>query len=654
MDIVQAIFSFILFLIAVLSCFYLPGRFLVWKLGFKLDRVENLFFSTILGLIFFTFLTYVFSWVNYLLALPVILLMDFLIIREKNWFPSVLLKTFDKSLATVIVLSIIFSFITLLSGEFGQTIRIISAHGADGLWHLSIINELKNNFPPEFPNLSGIPMRSYHFFSDFLLAKISNIFNISPSLLYFQFFPPLYALLWGTGVYALVKRWTGSKETSLWAVFLTMFGGSFAFIMHLHGHTQYSLDDMFGITQPASALVNPPFATSVVIIIASLFSILNYTKTRNNRWLFPLILFAGMIPLFKVHAAMILFAGLGFVTFIKFLQKDFVPIAMMAGVGVLFFSTFWVFAGGQAFLVYAPLWAPHNVLNDNLPWYGYREKQYTYSRLSVIKGMVEIELYALYVFIIGSLGTRVLGLLLLPIFLLRKAKLPGLFASTLIIMTFVSIFIPLFFIQSVQPFDIIQVAWYFLFLISLFAALGLGLFSNFLEKRFGMLFKLIFLLIFLILTLPSAYEKYKTYITLPPPVAEGPYYDALEFLKNQNSYSVLLQMPGEHIGINKESISSWYTFESSLVILAFGEKQGFLTRGYADYGIDKSSKTESLSKLMQYTRGLGSNAEEIEYELRINRISFIYSKEPLPLLGEVKGVVKVFENEAATIYKFEL
>ena len=82
-------------------------------------------------------------------------------------------------------------------------------------------------------------------------------------------------------------------------------------------------------------------------------------------------------------------------------------------IGILFATTYGILRDPSSVLIFAPFWAPHSVLIDNMPWYGYAEKMYTYTKLSVIKGIIETELYSWYVFFFGNLGTRLIGLLFL-------------------------------------------------------------------------------------------------------------------------------------------------------------------------------------------------------------------------------------------------
>src|SRR5581483_6602557 len=382
--------------------------------------------------------------------------------RPKNIFP----------LIPIFIMSIIFSSTMLTSGQFVESIKFVGINQSDSFWHLSLINELKNHFPPDNPGFSGVALKGYHFFFNLLLAQISNSFNISPMSLYFHFFPLLFSLLWGSGVYVFVRRWTGNNNISILAVFLTLFGGSFSFILRLFGHPG-SLDDAFGITQPASSLVNPPFSISVIILIAFLFSLLQYFKSNNRGWLLPLVILAGSASMFKVYVGILIFSGLGTVMLLELLKKRFSFILVFFGALIIFLGTYGIFKDPTSRIFFDPLWSPNRVMEANLSWYGFAEKYDTYTKQGVIKGLLEIEFFALVVFIIGSLGTRIFGLIyFIPLFIKRKIKVTS-FGIVLWVMTLVSILVPLFFIQSGKVFEMIQMTWYFLFLTSIIASLGL-------------------------------------------------------------------------------------------------------------------------------------------------------------------------------------
>jgi len=653
----QPLLEIVVFIVAVLVCFYLPGKFLLDRLKLVLVSPEDLFLPFVLGIMIFTLIAYILSWLKLeILISPLFLIIDFFAIRSRKCLPSAVDKIHRKPLFVVAILAVVFSLSMLTSGVYGDTIK----YGRDDLWHLALINELKANFPPYNPGFAGVSLKGYHFFYNFVLAKASNIFFISPFSLHFHYFPLFIAVLWGLGVYALTYKWSRKIEVALWAVFLTMFGGSFAFIVLLRGHNGLSLDSAFGIQQSATALINPPFAISIIIVISALFTIYQYIESKKKAWFIPLSLFIGLATMFKVYAGIILVGGFILFSIIETIRRrNYSILISLFAVGILFAVTYGIFRDPSSTLIFAPLWAPHSVLTDNMPWYGYAEKMYTYTRLSVIKGIVETELYALYVFLFGNLGTRLIGLLLLPVLILKERKPPSFFALNVLIMALISILIPLFFIQSGKVFEIIQMAWYFLFFISLLASFGFYALFNLVRVK---LIKIVLVAIIVILTLPSAYEPYKGYfdgMRSPGASLSSDYFKAMKFLKTQGDYSeTVIEIPGKNTHATKKDVLSWYGL-SSPAIVAFGNKRSYLNNEYIDFtGVDIYPRIDFIRKIILFNN-LTSNKsaeytslqKEVEQGLKNNKIFFIYSPYPLLFFEKTNFIYKVYENQAAFIYK---
>lgn len=654
----QSLLEIVVFILAVFVCFYLPGKFLLAKLKLPLDSPEDLFLPFVLGMMLFTLVSYIFSWLKLeIIILPLFLIINFLVFKSKKWIPKNISKHHRIPLFVVFILVIIFSLSMLTAGVYGDSIK----YGRDDLWHLALINELKTNFPPDNPGFAGVPLKGYHFFYNFILAKISNIFFISPLSLYFHYFPLLAAALWGVGVYVLMFVWSRKVAIALWAVFFTMFGGSFAFILRLRGHENLSLDSAFGIQQPATALINPPFAISIVIIIAVLFAFYQYFTTKKKGWLVPIVLCIGLVSMFKIYAGIILLGSLLLLAFLQLLKRNFIFLIACFFVGILFVFTYGILRDPSSTLIFAPLWAPHSVLIDNMPWYGYAEKMYTYTRLSVIKGIIETELYSLYVFFFGNLGARFIGLLFLPLFLSRQYKKLSFFAITLLIMITISILIPLFFIQSGKVFEIIQMAWYFLFFVSLFAAFGFYKLFSFPCNKIS---KIILFVAILLLTLPSAYEPYRGYfdaIRSQGSLLSNDYFKAMRFLESKGNYNqTAIEIPGKNAKDTKNAVLDWYK-TSSPAIVAFANKRSYLSNEYIDFtGVDIKPRIDFIRKIILLNKlSLSESAEyinlqkEVKQCLEDNEISFIYSPYPLLSFEKMDSIHKVFENKAASIYRVE-
>lgn len=654
----QTAFEIAVFILAIFICFYSPGKYLFTKLKLMLGSPEDLFLAFGLGIMLFTLISYIFSWLKLeILILPLLLIISFLALKGKKLLPRSIDKFHRFPLFIVLVLSIIFSLSMLTSGVYGDTIK----YGRDDLWHLALINELKANFPPDNPGFAGVPLKGYHFFYNFLLAKSSNIFLISPLSLHFHYFPLLIATLWGLGVYSLMYRWSKKISVALWAVFLTQFGGSFAFILRIRGHDNLSLDSAFGIQQPATALINPPFAISIIIVIAVLFAFYQYFSTKKKGWLVPIVLCIGLVSMFKVYAGIILLGSFLLLVLLQLFKKNFIFLIAFFFTGILFVLTYGIFRDPSSTLIFAPLWAPHSVLIDNMPWYGYTEKMYTYTKLSVIKGIVETELYSWYVFIFGNLGTRLLGLLFLPLFFLKKRKKPSLFAVMILIMTLISIFTPLFFIQSGKVFEIIQMAWYFLFFISLFAAFGFYLLFN---LGYNKTIKIVLFVIIIVITLPSAYEPYKGYFDVVRSHGSSlsdPYFRAMQFLNSNGSYNeTVLEIPDKNISATQKDVLRWHR-SSSPAIVAFGNKRGYLNNEYIDFfGVDVKPRIDFVRKIIILNNLPFNNSseytnlqEDVGLGLKKYKISFIYSPYPLTFVKDASYIHKAYENQAGTIYEVD-
>lgn len=649
----QVIFEVILFILAFFICFYLPGSFFVVKLKYKVNILESIFLSSTLGLLIFTLAAYLLSWAKLTpFLLPFLIILCILAIKQ-NILSSKVEKKYIFPILFIFICAIFFSSSLLTAGVYNN--RIL--YRRDDLWHLALINELKTNFPPDNPGFSGIHLNGYHFFFNFLLAKVSNIFYISPLSLYYHFFPFLLAILWGLGVYVLMVAWTKKNSAGLWAVFLTMFGGSFGFIIRLQGHWNFDIDSGMGIAQPATSLLNPPYTISIVILLLILFSLNKYLASRKRVWLFPIILGVGLVSMFKVYAGIILICGFMTLAFFEVIRKRYELLISLVLIGLLFLGTYWVFRDPTSSLIFFPFWAPHKVLIDQMPWYGYEEKLYTFTKFSVIRGLIETEAYAFGVFIIGNLGTRFIGILALAFFLIRMRKATSVFAVTLFLMTLVSFFIPLLFIQSGKVFEIIQFAWYFLFLSSLFASIGLVYLFSFKYKRL----KIMLLAIIVITTLPSAYSGLGWSFSFAKSTRESlsnPYHKATQFLQNRGNYNqTVIEIPTLDYGSRGEELLRWYR-DSSPMIVVFSNKRSFLNNEYIDfYGVDITPRILLLQKVLTFNslRGISRNYESLMKELKIelikNKITYIYSPYPLASFKTVPYIKQLYQDKGFTIYE---
>lgn len=642
----QFIFEILLFSSFIFFFFYIPGAFIFSSLRIQISSLSGLFLFAVIGLLQFTLLSYMFSWIHlFLLIYPYTLFIDFLYFKKNTVRSKINIeRNHIHSFIIIASLAILFSLTKLIPGIYNNNYFALG----DDVVHLAYIREMIVHFPPQNPGFAGVNLLGYHFFYDFLIAKTSLATSLSIESLYFHLYPLLVSLLWAYGVYTLTVEWTKKKMAGIFATFLSLFGGSFGFIIWLQGHREISLDSVFGINQPASSLLNPPFSISVVILIAILLLIFLYYQKKNKSILILLALSVGLISMFKVYAGMIAIGGFCIFILIEIFRKNFFVIIPALISLILFLGTFGVFVGKGQSLFFHPLWEPHKVLVDNLPWYGYDEKIYTYTRLGVLRGIIETELYGLELYFLGNLGTRFIGILLAFFLLFKTKKLFSPFAIILLIMIGISILIPLFFIQSGKVFEIIQLAWYYPILCSLPAAIGFTWIIKSVRIKFV---QILLFVILLATTIPSAYQHFLTSV-IPlysyKDSLNSPYYKAMDYFKTHDIYdATVLEVPPKNK--NLSNLNEWY-LKTSTHITAYGNKRTYLNWETIPF---QNLDIEKRLKVVKKVQGINEfNQQDVLAVLRKERISYLYSTYPLAIV-EGTSIKNVYANGGYFIYKLQ-
>ena len=631
--------------------FYLPGNWILRKLRLTVPTPEHIALPLTIGILFFTLAVYLLSWIH---ALPVVYLPLIAIAWDSRNHLKFRLpwdKKHTASLAIVAILSILFTLPLTLSGIWGRTFFT----SGDDLIHLAYTHELMAHFPPENPGFAGVPLLGYHFFADFILATTGTLSGIPAESLYYHFFPVLTAITIGFGVYSLLTLWTKRRSAALWGVFFVMFGGSFGFILRLVGHTGVSLTSTFGIDQPPSALLNWPFAFSLVLVTVWLIMIFQYLQTRNIRWLYLAAAATGLMPIFKVYAGIMVFAGFLFLCAVEIFRKKF-RVAGSALVAVLIAAaTFGVFAGKGSFLIWFPLWETRSMMMTNLPWYNFGEKFDTYSRLSVIRGLVKIEAYALTLFVLGNLGTRLIGILAGGYIAVKKRKLPSLFPLVLAVMAVTTLVIPLLFIQSVKVFEIIQLAWYYPFIASIFAAYGLGILT---DMRMHRIARWTLVGVVVLCTLPSAYEIWTKYVMVPKTRPRISTFAPYLYLRSHGTYDdTVLELPPSGTGNTIDDLLGWYHDATTLHFPALADKRSYFHTTWTDFPNQdisgRAAVVQTIRNLASPSGSLSTDSENrrtLVAELHKQGIKYMYSPMRVPLFMVDASIREVYAANNSYIY----
>lgn len=369
------------------------------------------------------------------------------------------------------------------------------ANGHDGVWHISLIESLSRG-SLEIPIFAGEVIKNYHIGFDLLLAGIHLLTRIPAVNLYFQIIPPILALLVGILTFKLTK--------SLWSIFFVYFGGNWAWVLGKGEST-------FWAHQSISTLINPPFALSLIVLLAGLLLL------QKKHYLLPGILFGLLVEIKIYAAALVLFALL--LTGLKnrgYLKSFFVALLVATP---LYLAA--VPSSGKV-IIFQPGWYLETMMgfSDRLNWPRFASAMTNYRLAGNWFKGTPAYLVALLIFFTGNLGTRI-------IFLKRKNDL---FSLTII---FAGLAAPMLFLQTGISWNSIQFFYYSLF----FSGLLAGQYLSSLKKK-----NLLLKIAFVALTLPTTWITLKDiYLpSRPPAKISSQEIQALQFLQAQPAGVVLV------------------------------------------------------------------------------------------------------------------
>jgi len=559
------------------------------------------------------------------------------------------------------VFAIVFSLTMLRSGWYLENgYRLIGVNASDGIWNLALISELMNSFPPEHPGFAGELLKGYHFFYHILLAGIAKVTSIPVPNLYFHIFPLIISYLWGYGVYRIVVKLYKNKKAGLWSAFFSLFGGSFAFLLPLIWKQDLSINSGFGICQPLGcSLVNPAFASSIVLMIWSYYFLIEYLQTNKRKWAIWLIVATGISVGFKVYAGMILMGALAVAAVFRACSQRKFDLLIIFGLALLMaMAVFFPFNANYGFLLFQPLWPPHITMQGPLGFTRWRVLWELAEYNHNLWGIIKLEIWANGVFFLGNMGTRLLVIFALGKFIKRGVlKIDAVFYLT---MLGISYLIPMFFLQPAGGvFNMVQMYWYFLFLVSILVGPGI---VSLMSRINSETYKLAIYLAIIVLTLPSTATDLQILLTDKGRIIDNNQLEVLEFLRGYGDYDkTVLQLPELQQKYTKEELYGWFTSRSSTIIPALGGKRVYaVNEGVTFPDLDINKRLALIMRLLlpekvcnktNWDKLVCQDALDDAYNmLQSEDIRFIYSKEDRLWLDNWDKINIVYKGEGGSIY----
>ncbi|OGG16329.1 hypothetical protein A3D78_06885 [Candidatus Gottesmanbacteria bacterium RIFCSPHIGHO2_02_FULL_39_14] len=476
----------LLFLIFLFFFVYLPSRsfFLHFRVATDRHFLENLGLILVFGIVFLILYSLFIQLIGlpffFILSLP-LLSVYFISRRHFSPFPQAL-PLLIKENFFILALVIVSSFIQAFPLYYGfrqeaSGLRFPSIH--DNLWNIAVINNLIKQVPPEHPAVSGTLLRNHHYFYHYFLVLINKFTSINIFDLYFRFGPILVSLLFGLSLLSFASLFTQKKSIRALAVFLGFYSGNLAYLApFIFKSVRHSQGNLFFADQPFDQIFNPYSVLGFAVFLYSFYSLFFFLRSKklSSGWLIITSILIGASFGIKSFAGIILISSIiltALVSYIYYRNKKIVLIALTSL--FIFLPVFLLISSsGSVSLKFAPGWLLREMMVGtdklNLPRYADMENYYQSTKNYL--GLIKIKSVELFIYLIGNLGVRILGIFFLVKKLIDKTNTSE--KVTLLFITFAVVFslsLPLLFNLSASPFNVIQFTPFSLVVLSVLTAL---------------------------------------------------------------------------------------------------------------------------------------------------------------------------------------
>lgn len=638
------IFNFIYFFFLLIFTFYIPG-FLLLKL-FKFpakDTITNLVLSFSLGISMFMIFSYLLSWIHLEFYYNIFLILCIPIYIKSVKNISVISSRKIIKLETLIIIAgtTLTSYLMWRSGSIeNNNLVFYSVNSVDAIYHLSLIGNLKNNFPPTHPGLFGLPLSGYNFFYDLVVAYFSKFYRLEVLDLFFRFFPIFLSMFYGLAGLSLGKFMGMRRETQLIFLTLLYFAQSFSRFIFPN---KISLDP--GIVQTIANIVDPSVILSVSLLFA--FFILAFSSKTKYSFILAAIII-GVLPMIKIYTGFLAFLSIGIVFIFNLLRKrdlQYLPIIFLGG--IIMAITYLPINFGSGKLIFAPNLLYRHYLESiaaiyQLDWY--QRLQVFEAHNNYIKIIYYKFILILPLFYLPSLGLRFINFIhFRKLFDRTLYNEKNMFWGLLILFSFL---IPSFFIQSTAVFVVLQFLWigYFILLIPTAFSLTriLGKINN---LKLG-----IILLGIILLSLPDNLRLLNLYSNNPYKIDLNLVEVSKELSKIPKDQSILL--------LNVEKNGDVYQAPYlAPIISGLSEHSVYFEPELMEFGgIDEEIKarkenTGDINDLLVRCQDGGDLEADISKRLKQIDTSYILDLKKTRCFDKLENIELIYQNSNYSLYK---
>ncbi len=508
-------------------------------------------------------------------------------------------------------------------------------NGHDALFHLSLINHFKQNlFSLAHPQIYDLAIKNYHIGLDWLTGLVASLTTLSQLDLFMRYLPLLIVILLVYFLLKLLKKWQVGTLAALISVTMVFLSGSAGFLVTLF--TRFSIvggESLFWANQSVSLLLNPPFALSILILVIFFF-LYDGDKRLTLKELLFFSLLGGVTAQIKVYAFLLLFASL-------VINRKFKLAFGVGLVGAIFLLP--TLGNDSSPFLFSPLWFSRSLFeaHDRLYYAKLATAWQSYENSGQLGKLILVNLFAVVIFYLGNLWTRVIVL-----FRLREFNKPS--QSLINGVIVLGLVTPLLFIQKVNPWNTIQFLYYSIFFLSLYTGPALVT----LLHRCSKVTKLILVLIFVVVSVPTTIGTLSDYLTSQSASRISlTELRALDVLRRSPPGTVVSPLVYDRYYSPVPDPRPQYVYVSSAYISALSGHPEYLsdTINLDITGYDYKQRAKRVIRLYQTT-----SPDEVTRFLTENRITYLYETpvDRLKFPPENACLIKIFDSGEINLYKY--
>ncbi len=517
--------------------------------------------------------------------------------------------------------------------------------GHDGIWHLALINQIRNPFHIPAPSFAGELLQNYHPFFDIFIAFFSSLTHISASIWLFQIGPILISLAFLVLSFVLGYRLTHRYLGGIILVFLNTFSNSFGWLVSLTRGQGIGGESLFWSMQPPSFHLNPPFALSMVFIYLLLIIACFNQKKFSVTSSILVVTILGLLPITKAYAGVAAFLFFGFYSLYQLIQRHYRPLVILCASFVVAICIFRIYNHSSISLIqYQPFSLINSMIDSPDRFYLPRVSSFrqNISSSNVFDPrLIVVILGSVSIFIVGNYSWRLLG------FTISRQRIKDYFIGPIILTIILLTLFPILFVQQATAWNIVQFLYYAIFLSNILLVV-------FLVPRLSSTFFSLATIVIFSTSILAVIPTYQNYLGNPSPaslpVGE---LEALSFLRLQPTGIVLTYPYDPEV---KKGYSSTpiplYAYETTAYVSAFSHHRTFLEdqMNLNNSAYNWQSRLDAVNKFFSQQSVFTNRGFLLN-----NQIDYIYlttTQAKLIQLSETAISVEIiFQNSSAVIYR---